>query len=232
MKYLQLIVGVIAGVAAVTVFNGVTVERIDSAAAPAIVEPLQVHERVAPPEAARPTELLSAPGAAHRTPVPVVDAEDIARELEVASALRQQYEDMIATEDYDALRDTMMQAQSEANVLRARVAHLERELCLANLDESTPVGHFAHLPEADGIDDTTLRTAQSWLDQFPVMLAPHEATWLIERIEAKDWSDWPGHGSKETVITYLGPDRLKAELPPELTAELVAYYADEPWVIK
>jgi len=198
-----------------------------------VTQPLQA---VAPPTLDEAQASPAVPRLAHagvssdRTSVPRVDEADLERAIASALTTQEQYEQLIASDENGALLLRMEQAEGEANVLRARIAHLERELARAQLDPSTPFGHFALLPEAAELDAAALQAAQSWLERFPVMLAPHEAAWLIERQAAKDWREWPGHGSTETVIAYLNPERLKAELPPARVAELVAYYADEPWV--
>jgi len=165
-----------------------------------------------------------------RTPVPRVDESDLVDAIASALAEQERYAALIASDSHPAMLQRMEQAEAVANVLQARVEHLERELARAALDPSTPYGHFALLPEVAEADTRTLQAVQSWLERFPVMLAPHEAEWLVERHEANDWRDWPGHGTTETVIAYLNPDRLADELPPARVAELVAYYADEPWV--
>jgi len=172
---------------------------------------------------------LSTP-AAERRAVPAHDEHDLAEAIAEAEATRAQYDALLADDGRAAMQLRMEEAEGEVNALRGRIAWLERELALATLDPATPLGHFATLPELTDADPKTLRAAQSWLEQFPVMLAPHEAEWLRDRIVARDWRDWPGSGSEETLITYLGPDRLKAELQPGRVAELVAYYSDEPWV--
>lgn len=162
--------------------------------------------------------------------MPTVTDDDLERAIAEADATRAQYEQLIATDSYSAMLLRMEEAEGRANVLKGHVAHLERELARAALDPSTPYGHFALLAEVADADAVGLRAVQSWLELFPVMLEPHEAEWLLERQAANDWRDWPGHGSTETVIAYLNPARLKAELPPEIMAGLVARYADEPWV--
>lgn len=224
MKYLLLLVGFVAGIIAAT-FLGLGAEQ-RPVSPVRLVEPAQVLERATPPDVA-PIELLSAPGAALRTPVPTVDEEDLKHAIAEAEGTKSAYDALLQADGYDTLLRRMEEAEGEANVLLARIAHLERELALAKLDPTTPFGHFATLPEAEGIDTKTLSAAQSWLEQFPVILAPHEAEWLIERIKENDWKLWPGHGSTETLIVYLNPDRLVAELPAARVAELRAYYEEE-----
>tara|TARA_R110002167_G_scaffold46352_1_gene138396 strand:- start:119 stop:811 length:693 start_codon:yes stop_codon:yes gene_type:complete len=230
MKYLLLLGGIAA---AVFLSTRSYYTSVDDQAVPTPLPLEQVRERVVPPVAALPVELqLSAPGTTHRTPVPTVDESDLKQAIAEADQAREKYEALIAADDHPAMLLRMEQAEGEANVLRARIAHLERELARAALDPSTPFGHFALLDEAADVDASTLQAVQSWLEEFPVILAPHEAEWLIARQQAKDWRDWPGHGTTETLITYLGSDRLKAELPAARVTELVAYYSDEPWVFK
>ena len=226
MKYHLLTVGLMAAAFAL----GTLVPNGDSPVS-STLEPSVVPERVVPPVADLPSEVrLTAPGTAHRTPVATVDDDDLVQAIALAESERDRYAALIASDSYPAMLLRMEKAEGAANVLHARIAHLERELARANLDPSTPYGHFALLPEVAEADTRTLQQVQALLEDFPVILAPHEAEWLIARHKSKDWRDWPGHGTTETVIAYLNPDRLAAELPAKRVADLVAYYADEPWV--
>lgn len=175
------------------------------------------------------TKLVSTP-APVRAPAPTHTAADLAEAIAEANAVRDEYRQLLADQSNAAMQLRMEQAEGKYNALDGRLEWYKRELARATLDPSTPFGHFALMPEAADLDSDTLQRAQGYLDEFPVVLAPHEAQWLIDRITTQDWRAWPGDGVEETLITYLRPDRLKAELPQARVAELVACYADDPWV--
>jgi hypothetical protein len=118
-------------------------------------------------------------------------------------------------------------AEAAAEDLRAEVARLTVELQRLRIDPHTPYGAFLASFEAEEIRDPYhLERIEDWLRQFPVLLRPGEATWIVQRTTAKDWKTW-GRTSERALIAYLGPARLRAELPPERLAELAAYYQGE-----
>ena len=165
-----------------------------------------------------------------RVPVPRIDEADLERAIAEANEVKAQYSALLAADDYPIMLQRMEQAEGKVNGLLAEIEHLRRELVHVQRDPATPFGHFALMPEAADLDASTLYQVQDWLEKFPVFLSPSEAEWLIARTIANDWNAWPGRGTQGTVIAFLGPARLKAELPPARVAELVERYADEPGV--
>jgi len=111
-------------------------------------------------------------------------------------------------------------AEQEAQELRDQVAQLQHP-------EDTPYGAFLRSYEASEITDPDLRRdIEAWLQVFPIILRPGEATWIVERETANDWRSY-SLTAKAAIIKFLGPQRLLAELPPERAAELRDDYADD-----
>jgi len=153
-------------------------------------------------------------GAREAVPAPEPEPEvDPCAELQVA---------------FDAESAARVAAEREVAELQAQVARLSKELDLIKYPEDSPYGAFLSSYEADEIDDPDiLAQIEDWLRQFPVILRPGEATWIAERLRLRDWQEWGGRNFEVSLILFLGPDRLAAELPEARMAELRAHYADE-----
>ncbi len=129
--------------------------------------------------------------------------------------------------ELEASRESLIEAALTIEKLNTTLARVIRERDRFKFPMNTPYGAFLAGYEANEITDPyVLAGIESWLRQFPVILQPGEATWIAERIAAKDWGQY-GRTPEVALILFLGPDRLIAELPPARIAELRTYYYDE-----
>lgn len=123
------------------------------------------------------------------------------------------------TAKLEAERAARAAAEKEVHELRDVVNRLHKEVSLLSgelarrpVPEDTPYGAFLASPEAEAITDPKLRAdIRAWLDEFPIFLRPGEATWIAEREAAEDWK-LHGRTTESAVISFLGPERLAAEL--------------------
>jgi len=167
-----------------------------------------------------PEELVAAPGVSQgtREEVPSLPAVPVTTEDPCASVVA----------DLDAAIVVNNAHEKTIAQLNEKLAEVMRERDRFMYGEDTPYGAFLSSYEADEINDpNALVRIEDWLQKFPVFLGVGEATWIAERTGAKDWKLY-GRTSELALIRFLGPDRLVAELPPARSAELIAYYADEP----
>ena len=156
----------------------------------------------------------------------------VARE-DARTAVQVEQTEPVAEDPCASVRAELERMLATCNEREKTIAQLKRKLAaalreLGKCDKTTPYGAFLASYEAEKIDDPDiLAQIEDWLHKFPVILRPGEATWIAERRRLRDWQEWGGRNFEESLILFLGPDRLAAELPEDRLAELRAEYADE-----
>lgn len=148
-------------------------------------------------------------------------------------------------EDLASSRASLADARTEIERLRRELDVAALEIERLRFPDTTPYGAFLASGEAEQILDdfagvtyvprnggasrpagpAALDWVRAWVDEFPVILHPGEATWIAERSILGDWSDFGPGSSQDVLLRFLGPDRVAAEVPPERLAELKAEHA-------
>lgn len=132
-----------------------------------------------------------------------------------------------ASDEDDGAELAVVRAELER--AREECRRVEQELDECRHPGTSPLGAFVRLPEYATMSDSSREYIRSMLDDLPVRLQPGEGAWIAERVERDDWKLF-AKTTNETLIGFLGPGRVLAEMPPELVRELRERYSDEKWL--
>lgn len=92
---------------------------------------------------------------------------------------------------------------------------------------STPYGSF--LGSSVGASASSDELTDIWhlLQDFPVVLQDVEAVWLLNQVRSNE----KGIVSAETMILFLGADRLLDEMAPSALEDLRLFYEEDEWEV-